>query len=431
MSPKKRIPAPIKKTNLNTGTQAYEHAVLPNGFRIVHRRTDEELAHLALMIGAGTRHEGDLPEGIAHLTEHMLFKGTKRRKAYQVVNFLENVGCDLNAYTTREETCIHASFLSPNYGRAAELFADVTLSSTFPEQELEKEKTVVLDEISSYKDSPAEEIFDTFENEFFSPHPLGQFILGRPETLPNISRNVMLDYVGNNFTPDKMILVSIGNIAFSKLYTLAGRYFGEAEQQNKHNKEMPFGAYRTFERKDSAESYLSHCIIGMPGYHYNHPDKLALILLNNILGGPALHARLNQNIREKFGIAYSIDSQLAHYSDAGWLAIYMGTDPGQIDKAIALAMKEMRKLREQALGSLQLSRAKQQLIVQLAISRESRLHEALSVGKAWLIKNHASSVAEIIGRVEQISPSKLLEVANEIFDERKMSTLIYHGVNKQ
>ncbi|HMM12221.1 MAG TPA: pitrilysin family protein [Bacteroidales bacterium] len=428
--PRKKTPSSAKTISTSAVRQSYEHTVLPNGLRIVHRRAGGEVAHLALMIGAGTRHEGSKPEGIAHLTEHMLFKGTKKRKAHQVVNFLENVGCDLNAYTTREETCIHASFLHPYYSRAIELFADVACSSTFPEQELEKEKTVALDEINSYKDSPAEEIFDTFEYEFFRPHSLGRYILGRPETLPGITRNDMLEYVRMNFAFDRMVLVSIGNISFRQLQQFALRHFGVFQGDSPAYSHEHFEANNTFHTKVPTESHLSHCIIGMPGYHYSHPDKLPLILLNNILGGPALHARLNQNIREKYGIAYSIDSQLAHYADAGWLTIYLGTEPGQMDKAIALAIKEMKKLREQALGSLQLARAKQQLIVQLAISRESGLNEALSVGKAWLIKNHASSMAEIMGKVEEITPSVLLNVANEIFDEQKMSTLIYQAENQ-
>ncbi len=427
MTPRKKIPQAALKHGLNSGQVHYENAILPNGLRLVHKRADVELAHLALMIGAGTRHEGALPEGIAHLAEHMLFKGTTRRKAHQVVNFLENVGSDLNAYTTREETCIHASFLSPYYGRTIELFADVAFNSNYPESELEKEKAVVLDEINSYKDSPSEEIFDRFEYELFKPHHLGRYILGTEDSIPQVSRVHMLHYVSNNFNPERMVLVSVGNIAFRKFYDLAIRYFGDFQQTDNDARHTPLTNYCKFNLNVPSESHLSHIIIGMPGYHYNHPDKLALILLNNILGGPALTARLNQNIREKYGIAYSIDSQLANYTDAGWLAIYLGTDPEQTGRAIDLAIKEMKKLREMSLGTLQLSRAKQQLIVQLAISRESRMHEALSVGKTWLVKNQASSVAEIIAEIENISASKLLEVANEVFDVQKMVTLIYQG----
>jgi predicted Zn-dependent peptidase len=223
----------------------------------------------------------------------------------------------------------------------------------------------------------------------------------------------------------------LGDIAFKHFYNLALKYFGHAQATGHVYSPVQFEGYNLFNLKVAAESHLSHSIIGMPGYSYHHPDKLALIVLNSILGGPALTARLYQSIREKYGLAYSVDSQLAHYSDTGWLAIYMGTDPELSDKAISLCMKEMKKLREQALGTLQLSRAKQQLIVQLAISHESRMHEALSVGKAWLLKNHANSMAEIIGQIEQISPSKLLEVANEVFDTQKMVTLIYQGEQAQ
>ncbi|MBK9290969.1 MAG: insulinase family protein [Bacteroidetes bacterium] len=429
MAPRKKLP--VARTPLNSALSQYEHAMLPNGLRLVHRHEAGELAHMALMIGTGTRHEGDLPEGIAHLTEHMLFKGTTRRKAHQVVGFLENVGCDLNAYTTREETCIHASFLNHYYSRVLELFADVVFNSVFPEQELEKEKTVVLDEINSYKDSPAEEIFDRFEHEFFSQGELGRYILGRPETVAASTRQDILTYVRAHFVPERMILVSVGDISFAQLNKLAMRYFAGFPEASSGSFVSKTPAIAKFNIAVPADSHLSHCIIGMPGYAYEHPDKLALILLNNILGGPAMQSRLNQQIREKHGIAYTIESQLAHYSDAGWLAVYMGTDPAQTSKAISLAMKEMKRLREQQLGSLQIHRAQQQLIVQLAISRESRLNEALSVGKAWLMKNRADSVAEIISKIEKITPAKLLEVANEVLDESQMSILLYQGETEE
>lgn len=425
MSPRKKFPiVPSIKHHHET---EYQHGVLANGLRLVHRQTNGEIAHLALMIGSGTRHEGHLPEGIAHLTEHMLFKGTKTRNARQVVSYLENVGCDINAYTSREETCLHASFLNQHYSRVLQIFAEVVFHSTFPEHELEKEKQVVLDEINSYMDSPAEEIFDRFENDYFGLHPLGRYILGRPESLAVIQRNNLFDYVSNRFFAANMVLVSIGAFSFENLKQMAVRYFGDYDAQSKPTPKNAFSGRLPFYHKLPFESHLSHCLIGMPAYSYNHPEKTPLILLNNILGGPALQSRLNQNIREKYGITYTIESHLAHYSDAGWLAIYMGTDPFQTEKAIALARKEMKKLREQALGSLQLARAKQQLIVQLAISRESRLSEALSVGKAYLMKNSAESVSQIIKMIEAVSSFKLLEIANEIFDESKMCTLIYEG----
>jgi len=247
MTPRKKIPQPASKPGLNGSQQHFEHAVLPNGLRLVHKRADGELAHLALMIGAGTRHEGELPEGIAHLAEHMLFKGTARRKAHQVVNFLENVGCDLNAYTTREETCIHASFLNPYYGRATELFADVVFNSVYPENELEKEKAVVLDEINSYKDSPAEEIFDRFEHELFRPHPLGRYILGTEDSIPGVTRDHMLHYATQRFLPDRMVLVSVGNIAFRQFYDLATRHFGEHQLAGNNTPNTPLADYSKFD----------------------------------------------------------------------------------------------------------------------------------------------------------------------------------------
>jgi len=411
----------------NQSAEHYYHFMLSNGIRLVHRHTDAAVSHLALMVNTGTRDEELHENGIAHLIEHMIFKGTSRRKAYHVISFLENVGCDLNAYTTKEETCIHATFLNPWYDRAAELFADVAFHSVFPAKELEKEKEVILDEINSYKDVPSEEIFDEFENILYKNHSLGRNILGTADTIRQISRNDLLRFVKKNYDTGEFVIASVGNISFEKLKRIIQKHFAEIPVLKRSSKRPEFKSYQPATIYEKRNNYLSHCLIGNIAYPYDHPKKTALILLNNILGGPGMNSRLNLNIREKYGFAYNIESQYTNYSDTGWFGVYLGTDPESTAKAIQLVYKELSKLRNEKLGVLQLARAKQQLIVQLAISLESGLQEALSVARAFLLKNEAEPISSIIQAINNVSSSDLLQVANDIFEPAHLSQLVYEA----
>lgn len=405
----------------------YQYHTLINGIRLIHHQTSAPVSHLALMVNTGSRDEALHENGIAHLIEHMIFKGTSKRKAFHVISFLENVGCDLNAYTTKEETCIHGTFLHQYYDRALELFADVAFHSVFPVKELEKEKEIILDEINSYKDSPAEEIFDEFENLLFAGHPIGRNILGTAESLGSFNRSHLLRFIRKNYHTSEMVLASVGNIRFEKLIRLANKHFESENFNHRKHQRIPFHNYQARTEQAERDSFLSHCLTGNIAYDYHHPRKYSLVLLNNILGGPGLNSRLNLNVREKYGFAYSIDSQYTSYSDTGWLGIYLGTDPESLDKALRLVHKELKKLRTEALGSLQLARAKQQLIVQFAISLESGLQEALSLGRALLFKEKAETVAEVIAGIHAVNSHDLLETANEIFDPNQLSTLIFSG----
>jgi len=428
--PRKNVRSARKSNGqpLNTQlTEHYSHFRLSNGIRLVHRQTDAAVSHLVLMVNTGTRDEEIRENGIAHLIEHMIFKGTSRRKAYHVISFLENVGCDLNAYTTKEETCIHATFLNQWYDRAAELFADVAFHSIFPSRELEKEKEVILDEINSYKDAPSEEIFDEFENILYKNHSLGRNILGTSETIRQITRNDLLRFVKKNYDTGEFVIASVGNISFDKLKRIIQKHFEAIPTLKRNTTRLKFDSYSPDSVVVKRNNYLSHCLIGNIAYPYNHPQKTALILLNNILGGPGMNSRLNLNIREKYGFAYNIESQYTNYSDTGWFGVYLGTDPSSMPRAIQLVYKELSKLKNEKLGVLQLARAKQQLIVQLAISLESGLQEALSVARAFLIKNEAEPISSIIGAINAVNSSDLLEVANEVFETNQLSQLMFEA----
>ncbi len=333
----------------------------------------------------------------------------------------------MNAYTTKEETCLHATFLYPHYERALELFADIAFNSVFPSQELEKEKEVILDEIHSYRDNPPEEIVDEFENQLFNGHEFGHNILGTVQTVQESTREQLMDFSKKHYTTDEMVIASVGNIRFEKLIKLLEKYYANQATSSSALNRKKFNSYIPSTKIEQRDNYLSHCYLGNIAYDFNHPSKITLVLLNNILGGPGLNSRLNLNIREKFGFTYSIDSQYTAYSDLGWIGIYLGTDNETLEKAIKLVHKELKKLREEPLGILQLSRAKQQLTVQLAIGYESGLQETLSIARSHIQNEEVESFESHVQSIERITAGSIIEVAQEVFEPSQLSTLIFKG----
>lgn len=402
--------------------------VLPNGITILHKYRGGDVAHIALMVNTGMRDEMPNENGLAHLIEHMLFKGTKRRKAYHVLSCLENVGGDLNAYTTKEETCIHASFLKEYYNKALDLFADVAFNSTYPENELEKEKEVVIDEINSYLDSPAEEICDEFENMLYRGHEMGRNILGTTTLVESYNRKDLCRFLKNNYSTERMVIATVGNISFESFKNKVIRYFGDYERVVTTYHRKPFVTPNTFNITQERNSHLSHCIIGGLSYNIDDTRKMSMVLLNNILGGPGMNSRLNLNIREKYGFAYTIESQYNAYSDTGNFFIYIGVDPHSLDKTINLVIKELNKLRNNRLGSIQLSNAKSQLIGQMALGSESGLGELIAMTRAAFTKEGIEPLSETIRKIRNISADDIIEVSNDIFSQDNISTLIFKGL---
>lgn len=405
----------------------YQYHILKNGIRVIHRQANSIVSHCGLIVGTGSRDELPKESGMAHFIEHMIFKGTGRRKAYHVLSRIENFGGDLNAYTTKEETCIYASYLSPYYERSIELFADVVFNSVFPSKEMEKEKSIILDEINSYNDSPAEQIFDDFESLLFKGHPLAANILGTPETVNKFKRNDIFRFLKRNYRINNMVIASVGDISFDRLLKLLEKYFEGFEASDQKIEREPFENYNPISKTVKNGSYLSHLIIGSEAYSRNNDKRFSLLLLNNILGGPALNSRLNLSLREKYGYAYSIESIFQPYSDTGVFAIYLGTDNKNIDKSIKVVKKELKLLRDQKLGTAQFSRAKKQLSGQLAIQYELRLNEMLSIAKSHLYRPVIKSLDEFLMEIEKLSTNSLMEAANEVFDEKQLSMLIFEG----
>lgn len=405
----------------------YQYYTLSNGIRVIHRYTDSSVAHCGIIINTGTRDETEQENGIAHFIEHVIFKGTKKRKAYHILSRLENVGGDLNAYTTKEETCIYASFLNRYYDRTIELIADIILNSSFPDKEIEKEKDVVIDEINSYKDTPSEEIYDEFEEIVFKNHPIGKNILGTPDNVKKISRDAIKNFIDKNYFTDQIVISSVGKIDFKKLILIIEKYFGDFPAKNRLKKRAAFNDYKPSYRSVEKKTYLSHCCIGNIAFKRKDKRRIAMVLLNNILGGPGLNSRLNLAVRERHGYTYNIESQYQPYSDTGIFCIYLGTDNDFLNKSISLVQKELKILAVKKLGLLQLKRAKQQLIGQLAIAYESNLSEMLSMGKGYLHLNKVDTINEIYRKIEKITSEELLEIANEIFSPAQMSILIYQA----
>ncbi len=405
----------------------YTESVLKNGIRLIHKEKKGEIAHLILMVETGTRDEQAHENGLAHFVEHTIFKGTQNRKAYHILSCLDNVGGDLNAFTTKEETCIQATFLKQHYQRTLDLFADIAFHSTFPENELAKEKEVILDEINSYLDSPSDEIYDLFEEMVFKGHPLSRNILGTTELVKGFKRKDILDFMAHNYSTDAMILASIGDIPFKEFERLAMKYFGEQPAHFINKKREPFAGYTPQHSTMERKNHLSHCIIGGIAPEFCSPLRMPIVMLNNVLGGPAMSSRLGLNIREKYGFAYSIESQYSAYSDTGLINVYMAVDPDSLERAIGLVYKELDKLCQQRLGTMQLQHAKQQLIGQVALSYESGMNEVLSATRSLLMGEPIEYMDDIIRKVEAVTAEDILEMANRVFDKAGLSQIVFNG----
>lgn len=404
--------------------QYFTHT-LSNGIRLVHKPADTLVAHCGLTINAGSRDEFPQEQGLAHFIEHLIFKGTHKRKAYHILSHMENVGGEINAYTSKEDTCIYASFMNIHYARCLDLVSDIIFNSVFPEKEILKEKDVVIDEINSYKDNPGEQIFDDFDGLIFRDHPLGANILGTPRHLRKFSRSHIYEFLQRNYVTHEMVISSVGRIDFAKLIRLAERYFGHIPESRKASPRSKFVQYMPETRSIKRRNHQVHCVLGNEAYGADDHYKTAMVLLNNILGGPGLNSRLNMAVREKHGFCYNIESHYQPYSDTGIFSIYLGTDHENIDKAVSLVMRELSLLREKRLGSLQLKRAKQQLQGQVAISFESNLNEMLSLGKSVLLYDRIDTIAQINEKIEKVSASDLMHVANEIMQPQQLSMLMY------
>lgn len=404
----------------------YHYHQLKNGIRVIHYPSGSKVAHLGFVVNTGSRDEKMNEHGVAHLIEHVIFKGTAKRKAYHIISRLEDVGGELDAYTTKEETCIYAAFLKEYFPRALELFADIMFNSIFPEKEMEKEKEVILDEINSYKDSPGDLIFDDFEDLIFMGHPIGRNILGTPESLPAFSRLDLQQFMNINYNTDQMVICSAGNLNFNLIVRWVEKYFAHIPQNLRHNKRKPINGCTPQNKIVELETHQTHCIIGRRAYAIDHPGRLSLELLNNILGGPGMNCRLNLALRERHGYTYNIESFYNPYTDTGTFGIYFGTEQEKIEKSLKIIRAELRKMQTNPLGILQLERAKRQMKGQLAISAENYSGLMLNLGRSYLLFDKVDPLETVYEKIDQLTARQLQDTANELFNPDDFSVLTFY-----
>ena len=456
---------------------------LPNGLQIVHRKTTSPVVYVGIMVGAGTRHELPNENGMAHYIEHCVFKGTEHYTARQIINHIEGIGGEINAYTTKEETTFYAATLRNHFRTTLHLLAEMVLRPTFNKKETDKEVTVILDEIESYNDSPSELIYDDFENMIFEGNSLAMPILGTKRTLRRISKSpdIALNWMQQHYRPERMVLFVLGNVSTQQVISAAEKELlasspianSEASYSSPNERPVggtpscskashspqgvqspiayspqsgrpiaapaascsspserpvglcpsysPSGASRTYRR----HTHQTHIMLGSHTYPIGHPKQLTMYLLNNILGGGSMSSRLYLSLREKHGLVYNIDSQAVPLSDTGYWNIYLACEPQHKEQCLDLCHKELKQLRDTTLTSSQLQRALRQLEGQMAISAENQENNALAMAKQMLYHHHAPAWQETFAKVQQITPIQLQDVADEVFAPEKIFTLLY------
>ena len=413
----------------------YNTYTLDNGLRIIHLTPDSKVVYCRYQINAGTRDEEPGEEGLAHFCEHVTFTGTERRKAWHILNCLESVGGDLNAYTNKEGTVYYAAILKEHIARAVDLLSDIVFHSTYPQQEIDKEVEVICDEIESYNDSPAELIYDEFENILFKGNSLGHNILGTAEQVRQFTTEDALRFTRKLYRPDNAVFFAYGDIDFKKLVTLLKRSVGSEELRVKNEE---FNS-REEERMKGEESnspkgqtivmekhtHQAHVMIGTQAYDVHDDRRMPLYLLNNILGGPGMNAKLNLALREHNGLVYTVESTMVAYGDTGTWNIYFCCDEHDVKRCLRLVSKELDKFIEKPLSDAQLRAAKKQIKGQIGVACDNRENFALDFGKSFLHYGWEKNVDRLYEQVDAITAQQMQAVAQELFDEHRLTTLIF------
>ena len=399
---------------------------LKNGLRIIHHPSNSPISYAGFAINAGTRDEEVNTFGLAHFVEHMLFKGTSRRKAWHILNRMENVGGELDAYTTKEETFVYSTFMEEHFPRAFELLSDLIFNSRFPQHEIDKEVDVIMDEINTYEDSPSELIFDEFEDLLFKGHALGHNILGDKDTLLTFTTETGLTFLRKYYTPSNIIFFSMGKTPFRSIVKRAEASLSTLILPATEHKRIPPLPYKQAETITmEKDTHQAHVLLGSQSFGMHDKRRTPFFLLNNLLGGPGMNSRLNIALREKHGLVYNIESSTAPYSDTGVASIYFGTSPSNQKKALRLVHQELDKLRQTPLNERQLSALKKQSIGQLAIASDNRESRFLSMGKSFLHFNRNETQSERYERIQNTSAEDILQVAQTVYNPDNLLTLIY------
>jgi predicted Zn-dependent peptidase len=398
---------------------------LSNGIRVVHQPMKRAIGHCGLMIGCGSRDEFPEEHGLAHFIEHGLFKGTKKRSNTQVLSRLDSVGGEINAFTAKEETWIHASFLHEHTDRAVELIADIALNSTFDNDEMEKEKDVIIDEINGYKDSPTDMLFEDMDEMVFPHHPIGRSILGTEESVRSFKQKDVVKFYKRCFVAQNMVFSYAGPMGKEKLQNILEKYFAEASIGSASFNRPDYTAYKKAHLRQTKEIHQAHHGIACRAPHLHQKDRHSFILLNNILGGPAMNNILNLKIREKHGIAYQVDSNYSPFTDTGVFSIYLGTEMQQLDKALKLIDKELGLLRDKPFSPKTLEGYKIQLKGQLALAQDSGNSLMFNNGKSMWVYNRINTMQEVFDVINSITPKDIQNVANKYLHPKAFTSLTY------
>lgn len=408
----------------------YNTATLPCGLRIIHEKSSSPILYCGYVVCAGTRNEEADDVGMAHFIEHMSFKGTKRRRPCHIVNGLERVGGELNAYTTKQETVYYATVLREDFKRAADILTDIVFQSTYPQNEIEKEVEVICDEIESYKDSPSDLIFDNFEALMYPNQPLGRDILGNAKRLRQYTTKDALRFTKQWYRPANAVFYVYGDMTFSKIVKTLERFFLGEDCDKDHNsmikaQNLPAFFSQPIERTVVKNTHQAHVLIGAPAFSGKNSKRYALILLNNLLGGPCMNSRLNLALREHLGLVYSVESYLNTYPDTGFWNVYFGCDYKDVTRCRRLLQKELQKFIEKKLTPTQLSSAKKQFIGQLVISTASSESYALAMGRTFAHYNIHRDINKLCEKIQAVTADEMQEVASEVYSPSLLSTLIY------
>ncbi len=405
----------------------YQIYTLPNGIRIAHKRVQNtKIVHCGIMFDIGSRDELPHQAGLAHFWEHMAFKGTKKRKSYHIINSLESVGGELNAYTTKEKICFYASVLDEYFVRAIDLLSDIAFQSTFPEKQLELERGVILEEMSMYLDSPEDAIQDEFDSIIFPKHAMGVNILGTTESVKGFKREDFQRFIAENLDTERTVLSIVGNLSFEKAVKVAERFLKDVPVVKTGRKRSAPNEYVPQNIRVKKDNNQAQVAIGSPSFSLSDSKRLPFFALVNLLGGPGMNSRFNLSLREKYGLVYQIEASLVSYSDTGLFSILFGTDQDNLNKAFKLVWKELNALKNKKLGSLQLKTLKDQLKGQLAMAEESKQGYMLMLAKSILDLGYVEPLQEIFSDIDRISAEGLQDLAMEAFNADYLSTLVYN-----
>ena len=408
----------------------YQTTTLSNGLRVIHLQDASPVVYCGYGINAGSRDEAPGDEGLAHFCEHVTFKGTSRRRAWHVLNCLERVGGDLNAFTNKEDTFYHAAILREHLPRAVDLLTDIVLHSIYPQAEIDREVEVIADEIESYNDNPSELIYDEFDNMLFAGHPLGHNILGDATRLRQMTSDDAKRFTRQHYRPDNMIFFAYGDIRFSQLVRCLERATSDFPPADPHIPDQCVAEtiqppYTATSRESDRHTHQAHVMIGCRAYDIHHERRIPLYLLNNILGGPGMNARLNIILRERRGLVYTVESNMVNYSDTGAWSVYFGCDHEHSGRCLRLVRGELARMATHLLTPSQLTAAKRQLKGQIGIACDAREGFALSFGKSFLHYGWERDVERLYESIDRVTAAQIQQVAEELFAPSHLTTLIY------